>query len=97
MIKMMLNLKCPRCLEPPTLIELISTLRQQTERVQNHLLNIEIRRYKNHNILQLTSLQSKKVDNDLGFLNEENQWAAIYKYNRHLFDKEAEILKHRFK
>lgn len=26
--------------------------------------------------------------NDLDFLEEEDEWAAIYKYNKYLFDKE---------
>lgn len=26
--------------------------------------------------------------NDLDFLDEENEWAAIYKYNKFLYDKE---------
>lgn len=42
---------------------------------------------------KMTSLHTKKVENDLGFLNEENQWGAIYKYNKYLYDKEADILK----
>ena len=41
----------------------------------------------------MTSLHTKKAENDLGFLNEENQWGAIYKYNKYLYDKEADILK----
>ncbi|KAM3132392.1 hypothetical protein pb186bvf_015492 [Paramecium bursaria] len=44
---------------------------------------------------KMTSLHTKKVENDLGFLNEENQWGAIYKYNKYLYDKEADILKQR--
>lgn len=45
---------------------------------------------------KLTSLQNKKMENDLEFLHEDNQWAAIYKYNKFLYDKEADIIKQRF-
>lgn len=37
---------------------------------------------------KLLTLNLKKPENDLGFLEEENEWAAIYKYNRYLFEKE---------
>lgn len=40
---------------------------------------------------KMTGLHTKKVENDLAFLNEENQWGAIYKYNKYLYDKEGEI------
>ena len=43
----------------------------------------------------MTGLHTKKIENDLAFLNEENQWGAIYKYNKYLYDKESEIKKQR--
>ncbi|EAR96534.1 hypothetical protein TTHERM_00192030 (macronuclear) [Tetrahymena thermophila SB210] len=42
---------------------------------------------------KLQGTQIKKPENDLGFLDEENEWAAIYKYNRFLYDKEEEMKK----
>jgi hypothetical protein len=37
---------------------------------------------------KLQGTQIKKYENDLDFLEEENEWAAIYKYNKFLYDKE---------
>lgn len=39
----------------------------------------------------------KKPENDLDFLEEENEWAAIYKYNRFLFEKEEDLKKQKLK
>jgi len=38
-----------------------------------------------------------KPENDLDFLEEDNEWAAIFKYNRYLYEKENEILKDKAK
>lgn len=42
---------------------------------------------------KLQTLNPKKPENDLAFLDEDNEWAAIYKYNNYLFKKEQEMLK----
>ncbi|EGR33821.1 hypothetical protein IMG5_036370 [Ichthyophthirius multifiliis] len=42
---------------------------------------------------KLQGTQIKKYENDLDFLEEENEWAAIYKYNKFLYDKEQEMLR----
>lgn len=44
---------------------------------------------------KLQGTQIRRVENDLAFLDEENEWAAIYKYNRFLYDKEEELKKQR--
>lgn len=46
-----------------------------------------------HKDRKLQSLHPKKEENELGFLDEENEWAAIYKYNKYLYQKEADIHK----
>ena len=38
--------------------------------------------YKNK---KLTALNIVKPENDLDFLEEDNEWAAIFKYNRYLY------------
>ena len=42
---------------------------------------------------KLQTLTVKKPENDLDFLQEEDEWAAIYKYNRYLYEKEQQLLK----
>lgn len=50
--------------------------------------------YKNK---KLTALNIVKPENDLDFLEEDNEWAAIFKYNRYLYEKENELLKDKSK
>ena len=50
--------------------------------------------YKNK---KLTALNIVKPENDLDFLEEDNEWAAIFKYNRYLYEKENELLKDKAK
>ena len=50
--------------------------------------------YKNK---KLTALNIVKTENDLDFLEEDNEWAAIFKYNRYLYEKENELLKDKAK
>lgn len=44
---------------------------------------------------KLQGTHIKKPENDLAFLDEENEWAAIYKYNKFLYDKEEDLKKQR--
>jgi len=46
---------------------------------------------------KLTTLNIVKPENDLDFLEEDNEWAAIFKYNRYLYEKENELLKEKSK
>lgn len=50
------------------------------------LVNKTRKEEKNNKILNTQIVN--KTTNDLGFLNEEGEWAAIYKYNQHLYKKE---------
>ena len=50
--------------------------------------------YKNK---KLTALNIVKPENDLDFLEEDNEWAAIFKYNRYFYEKENELLKDKAK
>lgn len=44
---------------------------------------------------KLQTLNVQKAKNDLNFLDEEDEWAAIYKYNRYLYEKEQDLIKQR--
>lgn len=44
---------------------------------------------------KLQTMNVKKPENDLEFLKEEDEWAAIYKYNRFLYEKEQQLVKQR--
>lgn len=60
---------------------------QQTEDGQS-VRSMKSVKSRGNKILNITQ---KREEDDLGFLDENNQWAAIMKYNSYTFKKECEL------